>query len=232
MPNRLLREGVVDSPKIDRLTPEEEVFYYRLLVVADDFGRMDARPAILRARCFPLKETLSTGKVSGWLDAMWRAAVIGRYEVDGQPYIQILKWEQRVRSAGKYPPPLDGHMSVNGHPDDEQLTPRARPRNTREGLGLGMGKGASDNEVVFDASSGSWSIPDLLMTQWRGAYPALSLDAELAKAAAWLVSNPKNRKSNYGRFLTNWLSKAQDRAPRVNGHKPNDLDDIFRRGAA
>jgi hypothetical protein len=203
MPNRLLREGIVDSERIDMLKSDAEVFYYRLLVVADDLGRMDARPAILRARCFPLKESLSAARISEWIEAAWTARLIGTYEIDGRPYIEILTWEQRVRSSGKYPPPLDGQLSVNG-PSSDGL-----------GKGKGLGKGASnDNQVVFNAAAGHFQIPDLLMQQWMGAYPALSLDVELSKASAWLIANPKNQKSNYGRFLTNWLSKAQDRAPR------------------
>lgn len=204
MPNRLLKEGIVDSPLIEQLTSEAEVFYYRLLVVADDLGRMDARPAILRARCFPLKETLSTEKVSKLLDSVWLAKLIGRYSVDGQPYIEILKWDQRVRSNGKYPPPDDGQLSVNGQ--------------TGDGLGKGLGKGkgaANDNQVVFTAETGFFSIPEMLMDHWLKAYPAVSMDVELSKASAWLMANPKNAKSNYARFLTGWLSKAQDRAPRV-----------------
>jgi hypothetical protein len=203
MPNRLLKEGIVDSAKIDKLSAEAEVLYYRLLVVADDIGRMDARPAIVRARCFPLKESLSTERVCKWLDAVWDAQLTGRYSVGGQPFIQILAWEQRVRSSGKYPPPVDGQLSVNGQTDDGL------------GLGMGKGKGASDNRVVFDAATGSFQIPPVLLEQWAGAYPALSLDAEVRKASAWLIANPKNAKSNYARFLTNWLSKAQDRAPRL-----------------
>lgn len=74
---------------------------------------------------------------------------------------------------------------------------------------------SASTAAAFDADTGHFQIPDLLMQQWRGAYPALSLDVELSKASAWLIANPKNRKSNYARFLTNWLSKAQDRAPRV-----------------
>lgn len=219
MPNRLLREGIVDSAQVDALTPEQEVFFYRLLVVADDLGRMDARPAILRARCFPLKESTSAKKISEWLEALWLLALVGRYTAGGQPYVQIMKWDQRVRSQGKYPPPDDGQLSVNCQTDGcqasdicQQVAARARPRNTREGLGMGMGKGAS-NGVAFDAVTGSWSIPDLLGEQWRDAYPALNIDVELSKASAWLLSNPKNQKSNYAKFLTNWLSRAQDRAP-------------------
>ena len=209
MPNRLLKEGIVDSDKIDRLTPEAEVFFYRLLVVADDLGRMDARPAILRARCFPLKESLSSEEIAGWTQELWDSGLIGRYDFDGKPYIEILEWEQRVRSSGKYPLPDDGQLSVNCQ--------------TVGGLGLGRGrgKGASNaNQVRFDADDGAFEVPEALRTKWAEAYPATTLETELAKAASWLLANPKNAKSNYARFLTNWLARAQDRAKPQGGGRP------------
>lgn len=77
--------------------------------------------------------------------------------------------------------------------------------------------------------AGGWEhVPDDLLRQWRTAFPAVSIDGELAKAAAWLIANPKNRKSNYARFLTNWLTRAQDRAPRANGNRSSGgADEIW-----
>jgi hypothetical protein len=63
-------------------------------------------------------------------------------------------------------------------------------------------------------------IDEAKLALWRSAYPALDLPAEMAKAAAWLMANPKNKKSNYERFLTNWFSRAQDRAARTHGGAP------------
>lgn len=71
---------------------------------------------------------------------------------------------------------------------------------------------APSGKISLDAA-GNWiGIPQALLATWSTAYPALSLDAELAKAAAWILANPKNKKSNYARYLTNWLSRAQDSA--------------------
>lgn len=53
------------------------------------------------------------------------------------------------------------------------------------------------------------------LSYWVGQFPAVNIEQELAKMEAWLYANPKNRKSKYVRFITNWLSKAQDKAPRV-----------------
>lgn len=76
---------------------------------------------------------------------------------------------------------------------------------------------ASSKKILLSAA-GEWEhISAEQRELWRRAYPALSLDTELTKAAAWILANPKNKKSNYARYLTNWLSRAQDRAPRAGG---------------
>lgn len=84
---------------------------------------------------------------------------------------------------------------------------------------------APNGHVVTFGAGGEWTIPNPLREQWRAAYPAVSVEAELAKASAWLTANPKNRKSNYARFLNSWLSRAQDKAPPVTRAKSRD--DVF-----
>jgi len=78
------------------------------------------------------------------------------------------------------------------------------------------------SEKISLGEDGKWAgIPEKLSSSWSEAYPAVNVPAELAKAAAWIIANPKNRKSNYARFLTNWLGRAQDNAKPVrnaNGH--------------
>ena len=80
-------------------------------------------------------------------------------------------------------------------------------------------KASASSEKISLTADGEWTaIAPAQRVLWERAYPALSLDAELAKAAAWLMANPKNKKSNYARFLTNWFSRAQDSArPVANG---------------
>ncbi len=70
--------------------------------------------------------------------------------------------------------------------------------------------------IAFDLPTASWSgVSDMKRRLWAEAYPAVDLHVELAKAAAWLVANPANRKSNYDAFLNRWFARAQDSAPPV-----------------
>jgi hypothetical protein len=72
---------------------------------------------------------------------------------------------------------------------------------------------ASSDKISLSAE-GNWiGIPKAFLKKWHEAYPAINIEIELAKAAGWIMANPKNKKSNYARFLTNWLSRSQDRAP-------------------
>lgn len=70
--------------------------------------------------------------------------------------------------------------------------------------------------VTFDPATGSFfGLNGDHFGRWSRAYPAVDVEAEVLRAAAWVEANPANRKSNYLRFITNWLSRAQDKAPRV-----------------
>jgi hypothetical protein len=61
------------------------------------------------------------------------------------------------------------------------------------------------SNLIWDGIDGSD------MEGWAKAYPACDINAELAKMSEWIKANPnKGVKSNYRRFIVNWLSRAQD----------------------
>jgi len=104
MPTRYLKPGVRDSEAIDNLSPQAENIFYRLLVTVDDFGRFDARPAMIKAQCFPIKESVSINKCKELLDELSRANLILLYEAEGKPYLQMCKWDNIPRAKeSKYP---------------------------------------------------------------------------------------------------------------------------------
>ena len=58
-----------------------------------------------------------------------------------------------------------------------------------------------------------YNIPLSKIEKWKEAYPAVDIDQELHKMAAWLDSNPKRKKTRRGidRFINTWLSREQDK---------------------
>jgi uncharacterized phage protein (TIGR02220 family) len=162
LPNRILREGILDSDRIESLYragraagAQAEVLFYRLLVASDDFGRFDGRVAVIRARCFPLKDQAQTGDLEAHLAALEAATLIRRYEVEGKPYLEIANARQRTRAErSRYPDPPAlpaGSPTVDG-----QLTV------TRPAGAHGDGDGDGDENT-------SGEPPDLLSGQGPGA---------------------------------------------------------------
>lgn len=72
---------------------------------------------------------------------------------------------------------------------------------------------SSSKVVIF--SPEAFEVSTEVLKAFNRAFPAVDVATEIRRAHAWIIANPKNRKSNYHRYLVNWLSKAQDRAPRV-----------------
>lgn len=108
MPNRILREGILTSERVERLNWAEEVFYRRLMSVVDDFGRYYARPSLVLAACYPLLlKKVSDSDIEKWLSACENAALVRVYPAsDGKRYLQLLDFKQQVRAAASKFPPL------------------------------------------------------------------------------------------------------------------------------
>jgi uncharacterized phage protein (TIGR02220 family) len=107
VPTRYLKPGICDSEKIDRIqSPIAENLYYRLLTNVDDFGRMDARPSVVRSKCFPLRENLTSDTVLTWMHDLAQAGLIILYVVDGKPYLQFTGWDNKPRADESKCPPV------------------------------------------------------------------------------------------------------------------------------
>ncbi|MFH1985983.1 MAG: hypothetical protein ABIL58_29455 [Pseudomonadota bacterium] len=139
----------------------------------------------------------------------------------------------------------DAYQGIEEKPDtqpDTQPTPNRQPTDTnkndknvgKEKPTASRDKNHAQHEVdepVF------WTLPTnnckpfpvavAYLSQLCELYPAVDVKNEIRAMAGWLDANPKNRKTAGGmkRFITNWLKKQQDRAPRVPGeHQATTTD--------
>jgi len=80
---------------------------------------------------------------------------------------------------------------------------------------ISFSSSSSVTKVTYSSEIGFINLSKNILEKWGAAYPAIDINRELQKAAAWVESNPKNKKSNWERFLNSWLSRAQDKAPPI-----------------
>lgn len=104
MPNRIIKESVKRSPEIDRLSWFEEVVFYRMIVTADDFGRLDGRPVVLKNDLFPTKETVTKKAIEDAVAKLTSVGLLIPYadQVSGMSYIQIRTWDKHQTVRNKY----------------------------------------------------------------------------------------------------------------------------------
>ena len=108
MPNRILREGILTSTRIAKLTWKAEVFYRRLMSVVDDHGTHFAEPSILRAHLYPLKlDEMREAAIMSCIDECVEAGLIVVYTDNERKYLQMQDFRQQCRSKPKHPLPSD-----------------------------------------------------------------------------------------------------------------------------
>lgn len=116
MPTRILRDGILESERVDALSVDAELFYRRLMSRADDYGRYTADPVLLRSNLYPRRvDRVTIQQIETWLAECCdgNEPLVQVYEVFGKPYLQIVNFGQRVRSESKYPPAPEMPPSVS-----------------------------------------------------------------------------------------------------------------------
>ena len=108
MPNRIIKESIFTSDKVSQMTDFQFRLWVNLIAYVDDYGRGDARAAVIKGRCFPLREEVKISDITSALSALERIGCIHVYSVKGKNYFYFPTWEthQRIQTKrSKFPSP-------------------------------------------------------------------------------------------------------------------------------
>ena len=205
MPNRILKESICTSDSVDSLSWFEEVLFYRLIVNCDDYGRFDGRPAIIKNRLFPLKESLTAKAISKAVNTLVTAGLVVLYEFEGKPYLYLPTWNdhQNVRAKrSKYPSPegcVIAHENICNHMYADvpviQSESESESKSKRDNAPAKHAYGEFDNVLLTDAELDKLKNR---LTDWAERIERLS---------QYLKNKPKKHyESHYATILT-WAAK-------------------------
>ena len=142
---------------------------------------------------------------------------LGLITVDEQGFITIINWNKRQ------------FLSDNAYERVKKYRELKKKRNVSSNVSVTAPETETETErkkyikkekIEFQENH-FVNIPDALMEKWKSIAPGISVRQEITKAEAWVLSNPKLKKSNWSRFLTNWIVRAQDRAHNTGGTNVN-----------
>lgn len=99
MPSRILRDGILESKRVDKLSERAELFYRRLMSVVDDFGRFYGDPELLRARLYPRRlDKISNEDISKYVMECTKAQLVKLHDTPRGAVIEMLDFRQQVRA--------------------------------------------------------------------------------------------------------------------------------------
>lgn len=198
MPNRILRDGILTSPRVCKLGWAEEVFYRRLMSVVDDYGRYYADPGMLRAACYPRQLSKVTDADLGkWTRILAEAGLVSVYAHEGEQYLELVNFGQQVRAkSSKFPDPPSTCVA-----DAKQML-------ANEHLDVVVDV-VVDGDVVDSARARRKKLDAPTEEHERiAAERGISCEAEWAKYRDWLAANGKRHADEVAGFR-NWLRNAK-----------------------
>lgn len=223
MPNRILREGILTSPRMAKLGWPEEVFYRRLHSVVDDFGRYYADVGMLRAACYPRQlNKVSDSDVGKWLQGIEAAGLVRVYPAqDGERYLEVIDFGQQVRAKkSKFPDSIG-----------ECVATAAQLPSTREANApVFVSVDVSVSEDVGEASKPprpSKRCPE----SFEVTQDLMDWAAQEVPGVDWRAETKKFRDNTFKTAITdwpatwrNWLRRSLDFAPKAGGMSFRERD--------
>lgn len=215
MPNRIFRD-TTNSDKIDKISWQAEVFFYRLMMKADDYGCYWADEKRLRANLFVLKlDKIREADMSRWMTECHDAGLVALYEFEGKKYLQIIDFGQRKRQMKRlFPcPPVVSDSPATRQPEREEEKEEKeniRPPSNLENSNLFRKPTIPTKQQVLEA-----------MIDCGGTKEMAKSFYEKYDGTGWYLNGSPitNFKTLASRFVTNWKgleSKVNPEAPSIN----------------
>jgi uncharacterized protein YdaU (DUF1376 family) len=197
-----------DPADMERLSPGVSKCWPVLVTkfpAADDGSRRNQKLEEHRTRCVEIREKRSQAG---------RSAAAGRWQDDASRIANAQQTHNKRIANACHPTSTSTSTSTSyptASPDGEasqQAAPAVATSDPPKRRKRSQQKGA----IVWTLDSGWAGITDADRATWAEAFPACKLDIELLRATEWLKTNvAKAKKSNWRRFLVNWLSRSQDK---------------------
>ena len=233
MPNRILREGILTSARVDELSESAELFYRRLHSKVDDYGRCEAHPELLRTACYPLRvDRVKAKHVIAWLAECEKARLLVVYKAGSKTYLQIVDFRQQVRTESKFPAP-DDHLIRKCYADDAHM-------NANDHLVVvgGVGEGVGVVEIASGAKAPSagepvdkskvngkavayiplndgtqFAVTTDFAAELAKLYPKVDVAQTLNEIRGWNIAKPSRRKTRRGvlSHINAWMAREQNR---------------------
>lgn len=148
---RTIKPEFFQSRSLAQCPIEARLTFAGLWTQADDHGRGRADPRLLKGQLWPLDDDCTFLHLSAHLDVLAETGHIRLYEVDGEPYYEILHWSEHQapayrRGAARYPSPPKGSSGLHDSARQDVQENEGACREVQKSAGSGSGEQGTGNE--------------------------------------------------------------------------------------
>jgi hypothetical protein len=109
----MIRDRILDSKKFNRVSEPAQVFFFRLMLAADDYGYYLRDPELIKAYLYPRMPMKSVEQISDHLRECFASLDDSGVPlvIDHSNYLEIPNFNQRLRLKKNSKYKNDGHVS-------------------------------------------------------------------------------------------------------------------------
>ncbi len=223
---RMFSLDIVDTDKFLDMPVSAQCLYFHLGMRADDDGFVSSPKQIMRATSCTRGDIKILAE-NGYIIPFESGIVVIRHWKQNN-YIRADRYKETIHTEEKRQIVQNGEiyeLDTTGIPCGNQPVDK---RYTQVRIGKdSIVKDSINNTICTEPEEKKPELSGILLqlndksfydvpldkiAMWRETFPAVDVEFELGKMKAWLVSNPKKRKTRRGitRFINGWLTDTQD----------------------
>ena len=226
---RMIDKRISKSKKLAALKHDRSrMLYFMILPHLDCEGRYSGDPEDIKEDCVP-KLIFPLKKIAESVVDMANVGLLVLFEHKNEAFIQFTRFSdfqlgiRKDREAPSSIPPPQKIQTNSGVPRSYSALSLSLSLSLRK-----EGKKKKE-EIFFNYEKKKFLNIDIEdMAGWKDAYPAVDVDQQLKEMREWLLADPSREKSNYKKFINNWLSSEQSKAagkPSYQDKRKKELDD-------
>lgn len=184
MPDRIIRDELLTSERYWSVCIEAQQLFTHLLLRADSLGRYSGKNFTIRMSCYP-GHARNPAIIEKFLSDLHDADLIRLYTVDGERFIFIPRYRQRLRyTNSKYPePPKEINDLTIKKSDSSQTTVSPAPAEVKRSEELpsrGVRKKPVDDDPAMQIRRSTWQAYSDAYEFRHGAAPLRDAKANSA----------------------------------------------------
>lgn len=100
-PNRIIKESILTSPTLGRLSIGAHAHFFSVLLLSDDWGCFESTPIVIKGKCYSIRKRITEKRINEWQNEMENIGLIRRWGNGEREYAMLVNFDTHNRYGVK-----------------------------------------------------------------------------------------------------------------------------------